>query len=370
MKSRLHYVAVLAASSMVLAACAGAPADQAMSADKNAKVLTSFYPIHYLTERIGGDLLTVESLTPPGADAHHLELSPAKVAELGSAAAIVYASGFQSAVDEAVEANAPAHVIDVAPMVQLLPVTSDDDMLDDDHSQSDHHDHDHHDHDHGQSDDHDHHDHDHGQSDDHDHHDHDHGQSDDHDHDGHSHDHAAHDHDHDHGGMDPHFWLDPQRMAHAATAIGQALAKAFPENAQTFTQNAAAVAKDMNDLSAELVSQTQQCKQDSFVTAHKAFGYLADRAGLKQVGLSDVDPEAAPSPARLAQVSQFIRERGIKTVFSEHLVDPKVAETLAKDLGLTTATLDPLENQADPSKDYTAVMKENIATLHTALECQ
>lgn len=328
-------IGFLAASAFALTACATDSSTDIQSNAESGKkpvVLTSFYPIQYLTERIGSDLITVESITPPGADAHHVELSPAKVNALGSAEVVIYAKGFQNAIDEAIEANPAQNVVDIAPMVQLLPVID----TDDDHGQSDEeHDHDHADerHDHAQSED-------------------------------------DHDHEHDHDGLDPHFWLDPQRMANASTAIGQALAKAFPQHAQVFTQNAAAVAKDMNDLSSKLVTATQTCKQDSFVTAHQAFGYLAERGGLKQIGMSDVDPEAAPSPARLKEVSAFIKEHGIKTVFSEELLDPKVAQTLADDLGLKVAVLDPLESQADPSKDYIAVMESNIQTLHDALDCQ
>lgn len=354
MSIRRYFPAVFATSALVLAACSGTATEnsiQSGNTDQSGNtekltVLTSFYPIHFLTEKIGGELIEVESLTPPGASAHHLELSPAKVAEIGQADAVVFAQGFQSAIDEAVAANPPSHVIDIAPMVQLLPAP-----------EGDIHDHDAHDHD---AHDHDGHD--------HDGHDHDRAESDHADHDHADHDHADHNHDQD--GMDPHFWLDPQRMANASTAIGQALAKADPANAQTYTTNAAAVAKEMNDLAAELVSSTKECKQTTFVTAHTAFGYLAERAGLKQVGMSNIDPEAAPSPARLTEIAHLVKEKGISTIFSEKLIDPKVAETLASDLGIRTASLDTLENQTDPTKDYTAVMKENIQALHSALECK
>lgn len=363
MNTRRYFATIFATSALVLASCsANTPSSegtQSAPAEK-LQVMTSFYPIQYLTEKIGGDLIEVTSLTPPGASAHHVELSPAKINDIHNADVVVYASGFQSAVDEAIEASPAKNVVDVAPSVQLLPIP------DDDAHDHEGHNHDHAGHDHSQSD-HEHHDH--GQSghDDHDHAGHDHSQS---DHKHHDHDHAGHEHDHDHGGLDPHFWLDPQRMGNAATAIGQALAKADPANAQTYTANAASITKEMNELSTELVSSTQNCKQDTFVTAHTAFGYLADRAGLKQVGMSNIDPESAPSPARLKEIADLVKARGIKTIFSEQLIDPKVAETLASDLGIRTATLDTLENQSDPSKDYVAVMKENIKALHSALECQ
>lgn len=369
MTQRRILPAFLAATALALASCSADTAAQSATADAPAtdgklSVYASFYPLQYLSEQIGGDMVTVESLTPPGAEPHDLELSPAKVAQLEQADAVVFLSGFQSAVDEAVAHNGPEHVIDVAPAVQLIAGEHDHDHADHDHGQSGHDDHDHA---------HDHEGHDHSQSghDDHDH-----------SHEGHDHsdqaasaahadhDHADHDHGHDHGDQDPHFWLDPQRMAQAATAIGQAFAKADPENAQTYTTNAATVAKAMNELSTELVEGTKSCEHKTFVTAHDAFGYLADRTGLTQVGISGLDPDSSPSPARLAEVAKVVKDQGLTTIFTETLIDPKVSETLASDLGITTAVLDPLESQSDESKDYADVMRDNIAALREALNCK
>lgn len=180
---------------------------------------------------------------------------------------------------------------------------------------------------------------------------------------------AEHHHHHDMT-TDPHFWLDPERMGQAATAIGQALAKADPQNAQTYTSNAATLTKNMKDLSTELVDATATCKHQTFVTAHTAFGYLADRTGLTQVGISGLDPESSPSPARLEEISKLVKSEGITTIFTEALIDPKVEQTLADDLGIQTAVLDPIESQVDSSKDYAAVMRDNITALQTALSCK
>lgn len=334
MTQRRIFPVFLAATALALASCSAgtstqsSSADAAPTADGTMTVYASFYPLQYLAEQVGGDMVTVESLTPPGAEPHDLELSPAKVAQLEQADAVVFLSGFQSAVDEAVAHNGPEHIIDVAPAVQLIAGE--------------------HSHDHG-----------------HDHEGHDHDQS------GHDdHDHADHDHGHDHGGQDPHFWLDPQRMAQAATAIGQAFAKADPKNAQTYTTNAATIAKSMNELATELVEGTKSCEHTTFVTAHDAFGYLADRTGLTQVGISGLDPDSSPSPARLAEVAKVVKDQGLTTIFTETLIDPKVSETLAADLGITTAVLDPLESQSDDSKDYADVMRDNIAALRKALTCK
>ena len=284
------------------------------------KVMASFYPLQYLTEKIGGDLVSVESLTPPGAEPHDLELSNQKVQQLSQAGAVVYLKGFQSAVDKAVELNAPKTVIDVSTSVDLVDAEkheSELDVADDDEKTEE-----------------------------------------------------AHEHEHEHGSTDPHFWLDPTRMASAATQIGDALAQADPTNAETYKKNAASMKSQMEALSKKLVDGTAKCQHKEFVTSHEAFGYLADRTGLTQLGLSGLDPDSTPSPARLKQISDAVKAKGITTIFTEELLSPKVAETLAKDLGITTAVLDPIESQADDSKDYEAVMNENLEALQKALSCE
>lgn len=332
-------LSTVALAALSLAACstgadsAASGAASGSTASGKVSVMASFYPLKYLTEQIGGELTSVTSLTPDGAEPHDLELSPASVDQLGKADAVVYLKGFQSAVDEAVEHNAPKTVIDVAPAVQLVKVSDSGNHVDD-------HDHDaDHDHDHEAD---------------------------------HDHDHKAeHDHDHDHDmSTDPHFWLDPERMSQAATLIGQALADADPKNAQTYTSNAANVSHSMKDLGTELVSGTATCEHTTFVTAHAAFGYLADRTGLTQVGISGLDPDSSPSPARLQEISELVKAQGVSTIFTEALIDPKVAETLAKDLGIETAVLDPIESQVNPNEDYAAAMRNNITALRTALHCK
>ena len=296
------------------------------------KVMASFYPLQYLTQKIGGDLVDVESLTPPGAEPHDLELSNQKVQQLSQAGAVVYLKGFQSAVDKAVELNAPKTVIDVSSAAELIEAGTDANHPSEDEEEAT---------DEAQS----------GETD------------------AHDHDHEGHDHHHDMS-ADPHFWLDPTRMASAATQIGDALAQADPANAETYKKNAATTKSQMEALSKKLVDGTAKCQHKEFVTSHEAFGYLADRTGLTQLGLSGLDPESTPSPARLKQISDAVKAKGITTIFTEELLSPKVAETLAKDLGITTAVLDPIESQADDSKDYEAVMNENLKALQKALSCE
>ena len=336
MSKRILAAACAAATALALSACTStASSGDSSSKDGSLTVMASFYPLKYLAEKVGGEHVSVTSLTPDGAEPHDLELSPKMVDSLSSADAVIYLAGFQSAVDEAIEQQAPKTVIDVSSAAELVEAGSDANHPAEDEATEE------------------------TQS----------GETDAHDHDHEGHDHAGHDHHHDMS-ADPHFWLDPVRMAKAATLVGDKLAEADSAHADTYKANAKALAEELNTLSDTLVTKTSTCKVKTFVTAHTAFGYLADRTGLTQVGISGLDPESSPSPARLAEIAQIAKEQGVTTIFTEALIDPKVAQTLADDLGITTAVLDPIESQTDASKDYAATMNSNIDALTKALDCQ
>ena len=110
------------------------------------------------------------------------------------------------------------------------------------------------------------------------------------------------------------------------------------------------------------------------VTSHAAFTYLARRYGLTQVPVLGIASESEPSPADLARLVRFARKAGVKYIFFETLVSPKLAETLAREVGAKTLILNPVEGltkeEAAAGKDYVALMRENLANLRTALECR
>lgn len=101
------------ASILMLSAC-GSPEGAPPSADDRIPVMASFYPLRFIAEEVGGDLVTVSTLTPEGVDAHDLEISPAQIRSLSESRLVVYSSGFQPAADEAIRQNAPEHRVDAA----------------------------------------------------------------------------------------------------------------------------------------------------------------------------------------------------------------------------------------------------------------
>ena len=130
----------------------------------------------------------------------------------------------------------------------------------------------------------------------------------------------------------------------------------------------------MEALDREYRTGLADCRRDDIVTSHEAFGYLADRYGLHQVAISGISPEAEPTPRDLQHVIEVIRSTGATTVFTEPLVSPKLADTVASETGGTTAVLDPLEGltseEEGAGEDYFAVMRQNLATLEHGLGCR
>ena len=283
----------------VAAGCAGRASANGFSAGK-LDVVTAFYPLQFLSERIGGATVTVTNLTKPGAEPHDVELNPRQVAQVADAGLAVYLKGFQPAVDSAVAQEAKGRSFDVSSVIELLPYTG-------------------------------------GESED--------------------------------GSKDPHVWLDPARFATIAGALGERLAQADPAHAADYRERAKSLRNQLQDLDRAYAESLTTCARRELVTSHQAFNYLAHRYGLTQIGITGVSPEAEPSPRKLAKVAAQARATGTTTIFFETLVSPKVADTIAREVGARTAVLDPFEGLTDRNADYLSVMRANLAALTTALGC-
>ena len=173
----------------------------------------------------------------------------------------------------------------------------------------------------------------------------------------------------DEDGADPHFWLDPLRMADLGDHVAETLSDIDPDRSQEYTANAADLRVDLERLDREYADGLDDCRRDTVVVSHDAFGYL-EKYGLHFDAIAGLSPDAEPTPAHLAELQDIVREEGVTTVFTETLGSRKLADTLAHDLGLKTATLDPIEGvDADSTDDYLSLMRANLANLKAANAC-
>lgn len=315
MNRPLRLGAAALALTTLTSAC-GSPGSE-NGADRT-KTVASFYPLQFALERIGGDKLTVTSLTKPGQEPHDIDPSPQQIMALDEAELTVYLKGFQTNVDDAVAASGrQGAALDVAPEADLTLHLSSTESVGSEHEHSE----------------------------------------------GDGHDHS--------GDTDPHFWLDPVRYKAVVQAIGAGLESRDPKNKATYAANTKQLVADLDALNAQYSTALAHCSNRTLVTGHAAFGYLANRYGFTQVGVSGVSPDAEPTPQRLKAVADFAKAHGTTTIYAETLVSPKTAQTVAAQTGAKVAVLDPLEGLTGASKgrDYPEVMRSNLDVLKKGQGC-
>ena len=299
---------VLVTSVLALAGLAACGSGAKRDASGRIQVVAGFYPLQYVAQQVGGDRVSVTNLVQPGAEPHDLELSPRQVASIADAGLVVYLAGFQPAVDEAVKQEARERSFDVATAVPLIDATATPEPGEE---------------------------------------------------------RATTD-----GGKDPHVWLDPRRLATFAAAMAEQLTRVDPDGADGYRQRASSLQTRLSELDQTYADALKSCQRREIVVSHAAFGYLANRYGLRQVAISGLSPESEPTPQRLAQVAAQARAHNATTIFFETLVSPKVAQVIATEVGATTAVLDPIEGlDPETGDDYLSVMRTNLATLKPALGC-
>ena len=289
-RARLLPVLALLLAATVLTGCR--PEDH-----RGVELVTSFYPLQFVAQRIAGSHAHVVNLTRPGKEPHDLELTVWQTGSLADADVVLYERGLQPAVDDAVDSTEPRHAVDAAAITHLV--------------------------------------------------------------------------DDSHGNPDPHFWLDPTRLSAVAAAFETKLAEADPRHTTAYRHNLRRLQGRLAELDRSFRRGLASCRIHTIVVSHDAFGYLGHRYGLRVVGINGLSPDAEPSPAHIRQLQDLVRKDGISTVFGERLDSGQLADSLAGDLHIQTAVLDPIEGLTDKTADqnYLSLMRQNLAALRKADGC-
>ena len=293
-----------------LTACAlmlGACGSGAGTKGSGTQVVASFYPFAFVAQEVGGAHVSVDNLTSPGVEPHDLELKPKQVGSVQDADLIIFEKHFQPAVDEAFDQSGRDDK-DSIDVADLVKLHPLPEGSDEGH---------------------------------------------------------VHDED------DPHVWLDPVNMIAVTEAVRVRLSAIDPDHAAAYTKNAATLTAKLKALDTSFSTGLATCATMKIVTSHAAFGYLAKRYGLEQVAIAGIDPSNEPSPAQLADITNLVRKDKITTIFTEELVSPAIASTVAQETGAKTATLDPIEGLSDETADenYLTLMAKNLAVIEKANNC-
>ena len=169
-------------------------------------------------------------------------------------------------------------------------------------------------------------------------------------------------------------WLDPILVKQQVNNIRDGLSLADPDNESYYFQNAAEYNAKLDSLDAQIRDGLADCRHDTIVPFHNAFAYFGERYGLKVVPLGGLSPDAEASAADIAEFIDFVRDNDIKVIFSEDLIDPRLAETIASEAGVDTLVLSPIEaltpEEASAGVSFLDKMEKNLLSLRIALECQ
>lgn len=177
----------------------------------------------------------------------------------------------------------------------------------------------------------------------------------------------------DHAAADPHAFQDPKRVLAYIDSIAAGLEEAAPASAGLFRRNAEALKQQFRALDADLMATigALPAARKRVLTSHDAFQYFGRAYGVQFVGVQGVSTEMEPSAQDLRHIVEQINSGKIKAVFIETMNDPRFIETLAKDTGTRIGGdlySDALSTPDGPASDLMSLFRHNQKELLKALQ--
>lgn len=319
--------AVLVALLVICLACPGCSRDSGPPAERDRLVVvTTLFPLYDFARSIGGDEVRVRLLLPPGVEPHSFEPRPADIVTINGSDVFIYTGDamepWAGNLVKGLDGRGPL-VVDAGRGISLLrePEAG-----------------------HGR---------------------------------GHEH---GHEHSHGHGGrgagnLDPHIWLDFGNSVKMVETIGEALVSRDPARRDTYLRNAAEYAARLRTLDDKYRQGLSRCDKRVVIHGgHFAFNYLATRYGLRYVSAYRGGGETEPSPRDVTAMVRMLRAEGVKYVFYEELVSPRLAETIAREVGGGLLKLHGAHNvtkeEMQRGVTFISLMEDNLVSLRTGLVCR
>lgn len=282
-------------------------------------IYTTVYPVYDFTKKIAGDKFEVELIVKNGQEPHDFEPSSDDVKNLQNANAFIYnGAGLESFADKLIgslDENVP--VLEASKGIELLEGHHHEDEEDEE----------------------------------------------DEEHEEHEHEHSSH---------DPHVWLSPKNAEIEMKNIKDFLQEIDPENKSYYEDNFNKNRDELKKLDETYKNSLKDIKDRKIVVSHEAYGYLCNDYNLEQLGIQGVNAETEPDAKTMAKIVEFVNTNNINTIFTEELIDPKVASVIAQETGIKTEVLSPLEGLSDEeiknNDDYFSIMNKNLEKLIEALK--
>ncbi|KKI88879.1 hypothetical protein WQ54_29405 [Bacillus sp. SA1-12] len=335
MKKRSLLISIFLIITAILAACGEdntkSTADDSESSNK-IKIYTTIFPLEDFTQKIGGDLVEVESILPPGGDAHTFEPTSKLMVDIAESDGFIYSGvGIESFASQIEEALAKEDVafISAGEGIEL---------------------------------------------EDHNHEEEETGEEAAHEHaDEADTEEAAHD-GHDHGDTDPHVWLDPVLSITLAENIKQSLIEIHPEGKETFEENFQQLKSQLEDLDQSFKDLVKTADKKEILVSHAAYGYWEKRYGIEQISVLGLSPTEEPSQKELKEIIDVANEHDINYIIFETNVSSNVTDIVQSEIGAEALHLSNLETVTEEdlnnNEDYFSIMNKNLETLKKALSAK
>jgi zinc transport system substrate-binding protein len=273
-------------------------------------IAATFYPLAFLAEQIGGEFVTVIQITPGGIEPHDYEPTPQQLAAVHDADVFLINGAGIDPWAEALNDELASEGVMTVNIANALEIVE-----------------------------------------------------------------ASEEHDDEYGyEVDPHFWLNPVFLQTQAELVRDALSELDPAHENDYRGNERRLITELSRLDQAFRSGLAQCEDNTIIVSHDAFGYMADEYGFETTAVAGLSPEEEPSSGRIAEIADIAKRENIKYIFFETLVSPKLAETIADEIGAQTLVLNPIEgltpDDEAQGKNYFSIMRENLQNLRTAMQCR
>lgn len=182
-----------------------------------------------------------------------------------------------------------------------------------------------------------------------------------------THNHGNEEHHHHHHESNPHIWLSVENYIKQVQNITNGLVIVDPTHEKEYKENCEKYISKLKDLKNQLDTDLKDLNGKDIITFHKAFSYFAKDFGINIAGTINDEPENEPTAKQISKIINTIKEKNIKSIFTEPQYSRSSADIIAKETGAKIYTLDPAVTGEKSKDSYINIMKENAKTLKSAL---
>ena len=169
-----------------------------------------------------------------------------------------------------------------------------------------------------------------------------------------------------HAAGNPHIQTDPRNIALVAAALGARLQQLDPANAAQYAKSQADFAARWQQAMARWTAQAAPLKGAPVVSQHKAFAYLYDWLGLKEVAVLEPKPGVEPTASHLQGVLATLKGTPARMVLYAAYQDPRPSDWLAKNAGVAVVKIPFTVGGSDGAKDLFGLFDDTVARLLAA----